>query len=481
MFLSGIGLGDEERKKFNENSLKLAEASTKFSNNALDSVKEFELFILDDENMKKLPKSALELYSNQAKEKHPESTPEKGPWKVTLDIPSYLPMMLHYPESNFREKLYKAYVTKASNGKTNNIPVIKDILRLKKEKANILNFETYADLSLSKKMASSIKQIEDLLNMLADKSKPLALKDLEEVTKLANERSNTCIEKLNLWDIPYWAERYKEEQLQFKEEELKPYFPIDFVLSGLFQIANNLFGIVIEEIDVSKENVDTWHEDVKYFRINDEVTGKEIANFFLDPYSRPGEKRGGAWMNSCIGKNKYLDKKPVAYLVCNGSPPIKNEDGTIKKPSLMTFREVETLFHEFGHGLQHMLTQVEDGGASGINNIEWDAVELPSQFMENWCYHKPTIMGFAKHYQTGEQLPEDLYNKLIKQRTFLSGGAMLRQVYFAILDLYLYSKLKEDENILEIQKRIANKYLVTPILDEDKFFMLFQSYFCWWI
>ena len=427
--------------------------------------------------MKKLPKSALELYSNQAKEKHPESTPEKGPWKVTLDIPSYLPMMLHYPESNFREKLYKAYVTKASNGKTNNIPVIKDILRLKKEKANILNFETYADLSLSKKMASSIKQIEDLLNMLADKSKPLALKDLEEVTKLANERSNTCIEKLNLWDIPYWAERYKEEQLQFKEEELKPYFPIDFVLSGLFQIANNLFGIVIEEIDVSKENVDTWHEDVKYFRINDEVTGKEIANFFLDPYSRPGEKRGGAWMNSCIGKNKYLDKKPVAYLVCNGSPPIKKSDGTIQTPSLMRFREVETLFHEFGHGLQHMLTQVDEGSAAGINKIEWDAVELPSQFMENWCYHKPTVMGFARHYQTGDKLPDELFEKILKQRTFMQGGAFCRQIYFGMLDLYLYAHLKEGEDILDVQRNIANQYLPLPILEEDRFLCSFSHIF----
>ena len=232
MFLSGIGLEEEERKRFNDNSLKLAEASTKFSNNALDSVKEFELYILDDENMKELPQSALELYSNLAKEKHPESTPQKGPWKITLDIPSYLPMILHYPESNFREKLYKAYVTKASSGKTNNIPVIKDILRLKKEKANILNFDTYADLSLSRKMASNIKQIEDLLNMLADKSRPLALKDLEAVTKLANDKSSICIKKLNLWDVPYWAERYKEQQLEFKEEELKPYFSIDFVLSS---------------------------------------------------------------------------------------------------------------------------------------------------------------------------------------------------------------------------------------------------------
>jgi oligopeptidase A len=475
MFLSGIGLEDKTKKKFNENALKLAEASTKFSNNALDAVKNFELYVENDPNMNKLPKSALELYSSQAKEKYPESTPEKGPWKITLDIPSYLPMILHYPGSGLREKLYRASITKASSGDNNNIPVINDILRLKKEKANILNFNTYADLSLSKKMASSVDQIEDLLNMLAEKSKPLAVQDLKAVTKLANSKSDTCVNQLELWDIPYWTERYKEQQLEFKSEELKPYFSIDNVLTGLFQIANNLFGITIQE--VKDEEIDKWHSDVRYFSINDEKTGEEIANFFLDPYSRPGEKRGGAWMDSCIDKNKYLNKKPVAYLICNGSPPIKNDKGVITTPSLMTFREVETLFHEFGHGLQHMLTTIDEGSVSGINRVEWDAVELPSQFMENWCYHKPTVMNFAKHYQTGEVLPDELFEKILKQRTFMQGGAFCRQIYFGILDLYLYAHLKEGEDILEVQKKIASQYLPQPILEEDKFLCSFSHIF----
>ena len=477
MFLSGIGLDEDTRKKFNELDLKLAELSTRFSNNVLDSVKEFELYISDDDNMKKLPKSALELYSQQAKEKYPESTAESGPWKVTLDIPSYLPIMQHYPNSDVREKLYRAYVTKASSGDHNNIPVIEEILKLKKEKANILGFKTYAELSLSKKMASDVKQIEDLLNMLAEKSKPHAVKDLHAITKLANDNSEVCREKLDLWDMSYWSERYKEQQLEFKEEDLKPYFQIDSVISGLFKIANNLFGITIDEVDLKKESIDVWDEGVRYYRISDEETGEELATFFLDPYSRPGEKRGGAWMDSCIDKNKYLNKKPTAYLVCNGSPPIKNDDGSIKTPSLMRFREVETLFHEFGHGLQHMLTRVDEGSASGINKVEWDAVELPSQFMENWCYHKPTIMGFAKHYQTGEQLPDELFEKILKQRTFMQGGAFCRQIYFGMLDLYLYAHRKEDEDILDIQKRIANQYLPVPILDEDKFLCSFSHIF----
>ena len=477
MFLSGIGLDDDKKEKFNKIKLKLAELSTKFANNVLDSTKVFELLITNDENMKNLPNSALELYSQQAKENYPESTPENGPWKITLDIPSYLPIMQHHPSSQLREQLYKTYITRASEGEYNNIPIIEEILKLKNELSNLLGFNNYAELSLSKKMASNVEQIEELLNMLAEKSTPYALDDLEKIKNFAIKNSEENITDLNLWDVPYWSERYKESELQFREEDLKPYLPLESVLTGLFNLAQSLFNINIVEVDVNSENIDTWDESVKFFKINNLSNGEQIATFFLDPFSRPGEKKGGAWMDSCIDRNKYLNKKPTAYLICNGSPPIKNEDGTIKKPSLMTFREVETLFHEFGHGLQHMLTQVEDGGASGINNIEWDAVELPSQFMENWCYHKPTIMGFAKHYQTGEQLPEDLYNKLIKQRTFLSGGLMLRQVYFSILDLYLYSKLKEDENILEVQKRIADKYLVRPILEEDKFLCSFSHIF----
>jgi oligopeptidase A len=476
MFLSGIGLEDKQKEEFNKIKLKLAELSTTFSNNVIDSIKEFEMFINDDKDMGQLPKSALELYSQQAREKHPESTPENGPWKVTLDIPSYLPIIQHHPSSELREKLYKEYITRASEGKHNNIPIIEEILKLKNKIANILDFKNYAELSLSKKMASSVQQIENLLIMIGDKAKPYAEEDMKKITCFASEKSDSCLDKLELWDVPYWCERYKEQELEFKEEDLKPYFPLDSVLSGLFKIASNLFGITVSEVDTVKENIDTWDESVKYFRITNDINGELIATFFLDPYSRPGEKRDGAWMDSCVDKNKYLNNKPTAYLVCNGTPPIKNGDGT-KKPSLMTFREVETIFHEFGHGLQHMLTKVDNGGASGINNIEWDAVELPSQFMENWCYHKPTVKGFAKHYQTNDPLPDELFEKILKQRTFMTGGGMCRQVYLAMLDLYLYSHLKEYESILDVQKRIASQFLVRPILDEDKFLCSFSHIF----
>ncbi len=474
---NGIGLEEEKKNKLHKLKLRLAELSTKFSNNVMDSTKEFSLYIADDaENMSKMPNGARELFSQQAKEKFPDSTPELGPWKVTLDMPSYLPMMLHYPVSEIREKLYKAYISRASQGEYNNIPIIEELLKLKKEYANILGYNHYSELSLSTKMADNVTQIEDLLNMLSSKSKLHAINDLQEITNFANKHLETCVEKLSLWDKPYWSERYKEQLFDFKEEDLKPYFPIDSVLDGLFKLASNLFQIKIVRVDTTQEKIELWDPYVMYFNIYDE-NDEYIASFYLDPYSRPGEKRGGAWMNGCEDKSKYLNKKPIAYLICNGSPPILNDEGSTKIPSLMTFGDVETLFHEFGHGLQHMLTKVDEGGASGINNIEWDAVELPSQFMENWCYHRPTIMGFAKHYSTQEPLPDVLFNKILQQRTFLSGSAMSRQIYFSMLDLYLHSQLKDDENIMDIQKRFAEKYSGTTILDEDHFLCSFSHIF----
>jgi oligopeptidase A len=476
---SGIGLDGKVKDEFNNIKLKLGDLSNKFSNNVLDSTKEFVLYMQFNEEMLELPKTALELYSAQAKDKYPESTPMAGPWKITLDMQSYVPIMQHHPSSNFRKQLYKEYITRASSGEKNNIPVIEDILKSKQTLATILGFNNYAELSLSKKMASTVKEIEDLLNMLSEKSKPYSEKELQsvkDVKKHAELSSGQCLGELELWDIPFWSERYKESHLQFKEEELKPYFPLESVLTGLFDLASNLFGINIEQVNVVKENINVWDESVKYFKIFDTATKKQIATFFLDPFSRPSEKRAGAWMDSCVDRNKYLNHTPTAYLICNGSPPIKNEDGTMK-PSLMTFREVETLFHEFGHGLQHMLTRIEEGSASGINNIEWDAVELPSQFMENWCYHKPTVLNFAKHYETGKTLPDDLFEKLLKQRTFMTGSGMCRQVYMAMVDLYLYSKRKDNESIIDIQKRFSSKYLVNQIHKDDRFLCSFSHIF----
>ena len=474
MYLSGIDLMGDKKERFNEIKIRLSELSTKFSNNNLDYIADYELIVNSDNiHMKEMPMFALELYSQKAKNKYPESSPENGPWMVTLDAPSFIPFMKSYPNSDLREQIYRAYSSKASFGDKNNLPIIKEILELKKEISELLGFDNYVQISLEKKMAGSQKEIENLLNDLSKKSRDRAIDEINEIKnyQIFKEKSDNAV--LNPWDISYYCEKIKEEKLGLKEEELKPYFSLDNVLEGLFGVANNLFDIVIKE---SKGEVDVWDKDVKYFRIYNKGSDEEIASFYLDPYSRPGEKNGGAWMNNCVDKSKLMGTKPVAYLVCNGSPPIN--DGDVCKPSLMTFDEVVTLFHEFGHGLQHMLTTIDESAASGISNIEWDAVELPSQFMENWCYHKPTLKSFAKHYITNEDIPDDLFNKILDNKNFNSGLSMLRQIYFSMMDLHLYShEMKSEEDILNVQKEFADRYLVSPRIEEDRFLCSFSHIF----
>jgi len=474
MYLSGIDLMGDKKERFNEIKIRLSELSTKFSNNNLDYIADYELIVNSDNiHMKEMPMFALELYSQKAKKKYPESSPENGPWMVTLDAPSFIPFMKSYPNSDLREQIYRAYSSKASFGDKNNLPIIKEILELKKEISELLGFDNYVQISLEKKMAGSQKEIENLLNDLSKKSRDRAIDEINEIKnyQIFKEKSDNAV--LNPWDISYYCEKIKEEKLGLKEEDLKPYFSLDNVLEGLFGVANNLFDIVIKE---SKGEVDVWDKDVKYFRIYNKGSDEEIASFYLDPYSRPGEKNGGAWMNNCVDKSKLMGTKPVAYLVCNGSPPIN--DGDVCKPSLMTFDEVVTLFHEFGHGLQHMLTTIDESAASGISNIEWDAVELPSQFMENWCYHKPTLKSFAKHYITNEDIPDDLFNKILDNKNFNSGLSMLRQIYFSMMDLHLYShEMKSEEDILNVQKEFADRYLVSPRIEEDRFLCSFSHIF----
>ncbi|MFB8787601.1 MAG: M3 family metallopeptidase, partial [Potamolinea sp.] len=276
-------------------------------------------------------------------------------------------------------------------------------------------------------------------------------------------------------DISFWAERQREEKFAFSAEELRPYFALPQVLEGLFALVKRLFKVTVTAADGTAP---VWHEDVRYFQIADE-TGNPIAYFYLDPYSRPAEKRGGAWMNDCIGRAKITEagttitRLPVAYLICNQTPPV---DG---KPSLMTFNEVETLFHEFGHGLHHMLTKVDYAGAAGINNVEWDAVELPSQFMENWCYDRPTLFGMAKHYETGESLPEHYYQKLLAARYYMSGSTMLRQLHFSCVDLELHHRYVPggEETPADLRSRIAATTTVVPPLPEDAFLCAFGHIF----
>ena len=473
--LSGVGLTGKTKETFNEIQQSLAELSTQFSNHVLDATKAFSLTLTEKEETAGLPPSLLSLSAQAARETGEEkATAEEGSWRITLDMPSYVPFLRHSQRRDLREKLYRAFITRASEGDLNNKPLIEKILELRQQQAEILGFENYAELSLARKMAPSVAAVESLMEELRSASYDAAKEELEEIKAFAQQHSDEAVE-IKQWDVPFWTERMREEKFDLNDEALRPYFPLPRVLEGLFGLAERLFGIKISAAD---GEAPLWHPDVRYFQVSNAEDESIVAHFYLDPYSRPAEKRGGAWMDECIVRAKEstdTDKVrlPVAYLICNQSPPV---DG---KPSLMTFSEVETLFHEFGHGLQHMLTRVDYSGAAGINNVEWDAVELPSQFMENWCYDRDTLFGMAKHYESGEPLPEADYQKLLAARHFMTGNAILRQVNFGWLDIALHAEYEPggEESVWEMRDRLTEKTTILKPLPEDAFLCSFGHIF----
>ena len=474
--LSGVGLQGEERDQFNAIQLELAELSTQFSNHVLDATKAFSLTLTTPEEIAGLPPSLLSLAAQAARAEGSENaTPENGPWRITLDFPSFGPFLKYSQRRDLREKVYRAYISRASNGDLNNFPLIERILELKKQKATLLGFDSYAELSLASKMAPNVAAVEALLEELRRVSYDAAQQEFEDLKAFAASKEAEEAKDLQHWDIGFWSERQREEKFAFTDEELRPYFSLPKVLEGLFGLVHRIFGITITPAD---GQAPIWHEDVRYFQVANE-SGNPIAYFYLDPYSRPAEKRGGAWMDECIGRAKWVEngetkvRLPVAYLQCNQTPPIDDQ------PSLMTFTEVETLFHEFGHGLQHMLTTVDYAGAAGINNVEWDAVELPSQFMENWCYEQATLFGMAKHYQTGETLPEHYYKKLLAAKTYMSGTGMLRQLHFGFVDIELHHRYQPggSETVSDVRNRIAENTMIIKPLPEDAFLCAFCHIF----
>ncbi len=472
---AGVGLDGAERERFNEIQNELAQRAMHFSNHVLDATAAFSLTLTDPADMAGTPQSLRELAAQNAREAGEEgATAESGPWRLTLDFPCFGPFMEHATSRALREQLYRAYVTRASEGEHDNTRIIEEILALRLEESKILGYRNFAEVSLASKMAPDVDAVKKLLEDLRVASYSAAEKDLEELTAFARERDGDDFEP-RPWDVAFWAERIREQRYDYSEEELRPYFPLPRVLEGLFGLSERLFGVRIEAAD---GEAPTWHDDVRFFRVADE-SGEPIAAFYLDPYSRPAEKRGGAWMDECLGRSRALAapgdavRLPVAYLVCNQTPPV---DG---RPSLMSFDEVTTLFHEFGHGLQHMLTRVDEGLASGIRNVEWDAVELPSQFMENFCYDRATIRGLSAHFETGEPLPDALFEKVDAARTYRAGSDMLRQLYFASTDLALHDEYVPggDESPFDVQRRIAERTTVLPPLPEDRFLCSFGHIF----
>ncbi|ETM34251.1 hypothetical protein L914_18617 [Phytophthora nicotianae] len=474
--LSGVGLEGEEKEKFNRLKLRAAELSTKFSSNLLDATKAYSITITDKNEMEGLPPSLLQMFAQSARDEgHSDASPENGSWRITLDPPSYVQFMKYSANRSLRETLYRAYATRASGEAFDNEGIILELLEIRQQIANLLGFNSYAEVSISKKMAPSVAEVEKMHSDLREKCIAIAHEEVKTVAEYAEQHGQS--EPLAPWDLGYWSEKLKAEKYLFTDEEIKPFFPLERVLDGLFSLTSRLFGVTIEAADGQAE---VWNPDVRFFNVRSTEGDKEvIARFFLDPYSRPKEKNGGAWMNTCVDRSRLLGPKeqdgkriPVAYIICNQSPPVG------ETPSLMTFREVETLFHEFGHGLQHMLTQMEYGDVAGINGIEWDAVEIPSQMMENFCYDKDTIAAISGHYKTGEPLPDDLFEKLKSARNYLVATGMLRQLGFGALDMYLHSHYSSlEEPLFAVQQRLLSEYAVLSPLEEDRFLCSFAHIF----
>jgi len=423
--LSGIELGQDARNRYKEILQKLSQLSSQYSDNVLDATNAWHKQISDETLLAGLPESARSLAKQTAGQRGLEG------WVFTLEFPSYYPVMTYADNRDLREELYSAYVTRASEqgphaGQWDNTAIMDEILALRHEAARLLGFNNYAERSLATKMADSTEQVTGFLNDLAERSRPAAVRELEEVRDFARAHDNS--DDLQAWDIPYYSEKLRQKKYAISQEELKPYFPEPRVIEGLFLIVARLYGLQIEVA----EGVDTWHEDVHFYRIRD-AAGDVRGEFYLDLYARQ-HKRGGAWMDECInrrdtGKGLQI---PVAYLTCNFSPPIGDQ------PALFTHDEVITLFHEFGHGLHHMLTQINYSGVSGISGVAWDAVELPSQFMENWCWEREALDLFSGNYETGEKIPDEMYQRMQQAKNFQSAMQMMRQLEFASFDIRIH-------------------------------------------
>ncbi|KAF3978196.1 MAG: oligopeptidase A [Methylococcales symbiont of Iophon sp. n. MRB-2018] len=425
--LSGIDLSAEKQMRYKQINQQLSALSSKYDENLLDATTAWRKLIADQDLLVGLPDNALALAKQAAKSQNQDG------WLITLQFPSYLAIMTYADNRELRKELYTAFSTRASDqgpgkGQWDNSQVMEKTLALRHEKAKLLGFNNYAELSLFTKMAEKTEDVTGFLETLADKSWRHARKDLAELKSFAKEKHG--IHNLQVWDIAYFSEKMRQHFYQLSQQQVKEYFPITHVVPGLFSVVEKLYGLNITEIT----DFDSWHPDVRFFQIEDE-NNQLRGQFFLDLYARD-KKRGGAWMDDCVGRHKSAGniQTPVAYLTCNFTPPAGND------PALLTHDEVLTLFHEFGHGLQHILTQVDHLGVSGINGVEWDAVELPSQFMENWCWEKEALTLISGHYQTGETLPDALFQKMIEAKNFQAGMLMVRQLEFSLFDFRIHQQ-----------------------------------------
>ena len=453
--LSGISLPAEKQKRYGEIVARLSELTSQFSNNVLDATMGWEKIVEDESQLKGLPESAL-----QAAKQSAESKGLSG-YRFTLEFPSYIPVMTYCENRELRKEMYRAFATRASDqgpnaGKWDNSALMQEILSLRVELAKLLDFNTYTELSLATKMAETPQQVLDFLTNLAQRSKAQGKRELQELKHFCKTHYN--LTALELWDLTFYSEKQKQHLYAINDEELRPYFPEERVLNGLFELIKRIFHIRA----VERHGVETWHKDVRFFDLIDD-TNEVRGSFYLDLYARE-HKRGGAWMDDCIGRRKTLEgdrQKPVAYLTCNFNRPLGDQ------PALFTHDEVTTLFHEFGHGLHHMLTQIDVADVAGINGVPWDAVELPSQFMENWCWEEEALQFISGHYQTNEPLPKEKLTQLLKAKNFQAAMFVLRQLEFALFDFRLHHTFDANKSnqVLDTLHQVKAEVAVVPTVD----------------
>ncbi|KAJ1984632.1 hypothetical protein H4R34_000535 [Dimargaris verticillata] len=469
MKLSGVSLqpGSAPHRRFTEIAQRLSSLSNTFSNHVLDATKAFQLLVTDKQRLDGCSSQLLSLLARNAQSQgHPEATADHGPWLVTLDFPVYGPFMQTCADRELRHQAYHAFITRASQGEVDNTTPMQEILQLRQESARLLGYTSYAELSLQSKMAPSVDAVNQLLETLHEAAWPCARREHATLTQFAHDHL-AFDGPIQPWDLAYVGEQYKKQQLQFTDDQFAQYFPFPKVLQGMFSLVEQLFAVRVEEVhQVGALTPSIWNSEVRLFRVQDATSGQTLAYFYGDFYSRPAEKNGGAWADICTTRNfdpqSQSYRVPIAYLVCNQTAPLPGE------PSLMKFRDVLTLFHEFGHCLQHMLTTVNEPQASGLNGIEWDFVEVASQFMENFCYEPQWLALIAEHYQTKVPMPPAMVKALQHERTFLQGLATLRQLHFGMVDMALHQNYGRStpsaavQTPFDVDQRIAERTTLLP-------------------
>ncbi len=457
--LQGVALSADKREEFAKLSQELSQFESQFQDHVMDATDHWHLDVTESQMLAGLPEQAIKLAKQVA-----EKANVVG-WRVTLDFPSYQSIITYADNRSLRKQIHEAYFTRASSigpdgGKFDNTQLMEKIVATRHAMANLLGFENYAKRSLATKMAKSTDQVLTFLIDLANRAKPFAQKEFAELSAFAKGEYN--VEKLEPWDVAYYSEKLRQKRFAISQETLRPYFPVPKVIAGMFEVVNRLYGLSIKE----KKGVQTWHADVHFYEIYDSEKNLR-GQFYLDLFAR-NQKRSGAWMDEARVRRRLEDgqhQTPVAYLTCNFRAPIGD------MPSLLTHDEVLTMFHEFGHGLHHMLTKMECAGVSGINGVAWDAVELPSQFMENWCWEKEALSFISGHYQTNEPLPDDLLQKMHRAKNFQSGMMLLRQIEFSLFDFRLHLEYDPEKGARaqEILDEVRALYSVTPVAPYNRF------------